>query len=182
MPKLKLLRCNSIMHFEIKLNLANIATLETDAIVNAANEQLLPGSGVCGAIHKAAGRELDIECRSIGYCKTGESVITNGYQLKAKKVIHTVGPVFWKDEISAPLLLKNCYLSSLKLADNNGLKSIAFPAISTGVYGYPIQEATQIAVDAVKSFRPTNSLKEVVFCCFSESDYLVYKSILAQAD
>lgn len=169
------------MVLEIEVIKGNIADIETDAIVNAANEELLPGSGVCGAIHRAAGHELALECRSIGYCKTGEAVITDGYQLKAKKVIHTVGPIFWKDEDSAPQLLRNCYINSLKLADSNNLQSIAFPAISTGVYGYPIEEATRIAIAAVKSFQPKNKLNKVVFCCFTEGDYLVYQNLLGES-
>lgn len=157
--------------------LENIVNINTQVIVNAANEDLLPGSGVCGAIHKASGPELAEECREIGSCRTGESVITDGYNLK-KKVIHTVGPIYWKEKERAPLLLRSCYYSSLYLADINNFESIAFPAISTGVYGYPVEEAAKIAVETVNSYTPKNRLKEVVFSCFSEKDLSIYNELL----
>jgi O-acetyl-ADP-ribose deacetylase len=156
---------------------ADITTLHVDAIVNAANTSLLGGGGVDGAIHRAAGKELLEECRRLNGCKTGDAKITGGYRLPARFVIHTVGPVYGETP-GAPELLESCYRRSLEIAVERGLKSIAFPSISTGVYGYPIELAAPIAVRTVRQFVEGTSLEEVVFCCFSEADYGIYADLL----
>jgi O-acetyl-ADP-ribose deacetylase (regulator of RNase III) len=159
----------------------DITKLRVDAIVNAANKSLLGGGGVDGAIHRAAGPELLAECRKIGGCPTGEARITDGYHLFARYVIHTVGPVYGgkpKDN----LLLTQCYLNSLKLAADHNVKSIAFPAISCGVYGYPIKDACQIAVDTTYRYLNKNrSIEQVIFILFSEENMKVYKAYLSKA-
>jgi len=153
----------------------DITKLAVDVIVNAANSSLLGGGGVDGAIHRAAGPELVTECRSLGGCQTGDAKITRGYKLAAKFVIHTVGPVWHGGDHNEPQLLAACYSRSLQLAAERGLASIAFPAISTGAYGFPLEAAAEIAVSTTRAFTeaPT-SLQEVIFCCFSASDYDVY--------
>ena len=163
----------------IELIQADITTMEVDAIVNAANESLLGGCGVDGAIHRGAGTELLKECRTLGGCNTGLAKITNGYNLKAKIVIHTVGPV-WRDGTNGePQLLASCYRNCLQLAIENQIQTIAFPSISTGAYGYPIMQASQIAVREVRNFLVNNHLiKQVSFVCFSPEDLYVYKSLL----
>ena len=169
----------NVMKGRIQLIQADITTLEVDALVNAANESLLGGGGVDGAIHRGAGPELLKECRTLGRCNTGQAKITNGYNLKAKFVIHTAGPV-WRDGTNGELqLLASCYPNCLQLAVENQIQTIAFPSISTGVYGYPIIQASQIAVREVRNFLVNNGrIKQVSFVCFSSEELYLYKSML----
>ncbi|HOW32246.1 MAG TPA: O-acetyl-ADP-ribose deacetylase [Bacteroidales bacterium] len=164
----------------IELIQGDITKLAVDAIVNAANQSLLGGGGVDGAIHRAAGPGLLEECRSIGGCPTGEARTTRGYNLPAKFVIHTVGPVYHGGKYGEAEKLASCYRSSLKLAVDNGLKTIAFPNISTGVYGYPKEEASQLAIAVVKQFLAGDeTIEKVVFCCFDHENYSLYHRLLS---
>ncbi|GAA5483891.1 O-acetyl-ADP-ribose deacetylase [Haloferula sargassicola] len=157
----------------------DITKLEVDAIVNAANTSLLGGGGVDGAIHRAAGPELLQECRMLNGCKTGEAKVTRGYRLPAKWVVHTPGPVWNGGTKGEAEKLAGCYRNSLKLAAEKGAKSIAFPGISTGIYGYPVEEAAGIAVGTCRHFlEETGNGIEVVFCCFSARDLGVYRRLL----
>lgn len=160
----------------IKVLRGDITKLEVDAIVNAANETLLGGGGVDGAIHRAAGGELLEECRTLHGCKTGQAKMTKGYRLPARHVIHTVGPVWHGGEQGEPDLLADCYRNSLRLAAENGLRSIAFPAISTGVYGYPKEPAARIAAETIKEFLKDHDL-EVILVAFGELDEQIYRRL-----
>lgn len=165
---------------KIKLIKGDITKLETDAIVNAANTSLLGGGGVDGAIHRVGGKQILEECIEIrnrqGGCKVGEAVITNAGNLPSKKVIHTVGPV-WSGNNNEGVSLKNCYLNSLKLAEENGIHSIAFPNISTGIYRFPKYRAAKIAIEAVSSFQ-SKIIEKVVFVCFDDENFRIYKELL----
>lgn len=167
------------MTTRLSVVVADITSLRVDAIVNAANSSLLGGGGVDGAIHRAAGPLLLAECRTLGGCRTGEAKITRGYDLPAKHVIHAVGPVWRGGRHGERKLLASCYRRSLELANAHKLATIAFPSISTGVYGYPIREAAKVAIDAVRAYvEAGSSLDEVTFCCFSERDGDVYRELL----
>jgi O-acetyl-ADP-ribose deacetylase (regulator of RNase III) len=171
------------MDKRIKLQHGDITKLQVDAIVNAANSSLMGGGGVDGAIHRAGGKQILEECIQIvnrqGGCKTGEAVITTGGKLPAKYVIHTVGPVWSGGKRNEEHLLANCYSNSLKIAANNGVKSIAFPNISTGVYRFPKEQAAEIAVKTVDAFLQLNKdIEEVIFICFDDENYGLYKQLL----
>jgi O-acetyl-ADP-ribose deacetylase len=160
----------------LSAEVVDITTLEVDAIVNAANEQLAPGGGVCGAIHRGAGPALAAVCAQIGFCPTGEARLTPGFNLPARFVIHAVGPVWRGGKSGEADLLAGAYRSSIRVAQEHGLTSIAFPAISTGIYGYPLEAATQVAVEAVRAALADRGLIErVIFACFSPDVMEVYR-------
>ena len=166
----------------MKIFQGDITTLEVDAIVNAANNSLLGGGGVDGAIHRAAGPGLLAECVTLGGCNTGEAKITGGYDLPSKHVIHTVGPVWDGGRVNEDALLADCYRNSLKLGEENGLRMVAFPAISTGVFGFPKERATRIAVREVRAFLDQDvGVEQVIFVCFSERDFDIYQRALHMA-
>jgi len=164
----------------VKIIQGDITKLKVDAMVNAANESLLGGGGVDGAIHRAAGPGLLKECRKLGGCKTGESKITGGHNLSVKYVIHTVGPIWKGGNNDEGELLKSCYHNSLKLADKNDLGSIAFPAISTGIYGFPFERASRIAIETISEILPQCvAVEEVIFVLFADKDYEIFESLFA---
>lgn len=168
---------------KLDIHFGDITKLEVDAVVNAANSSLLGGGGVDGAIHRAAGKDLEFECRMLAGCKTGQAKMTKGYNLPANFIIHTVGPV-WNNGLGEPeKLLESCYVNSLMIANDNDFKSIAFPCISTGIYKFPRIQAAKIAVRTVKEFCENHKIpSNVTFCCFLNEDAQIYKKVFEDLD
>jgi O-acetyl-ADP-ribose deacetylase (regulator of RNase III) len=164
---------------EIIIEKSDITKLQVDAIVNAANESLLGGGGVDGAIHRAAGAELLKECRTLNGCATGQAKVSKAYHLPAKFIIHTVGPIWSGGQQNERKLLKNCYRNSLQLAESLQIKSIAFPNISTGIYGFPKKEAAQIAIETIQEeTKHLQSVQKIIFCIFDEENFQIYKNLI----
>ncbi len=171
------------MNERIEIYKGDITKLHVDAIVNAANRTLLGGGGVDGAIHKAAGRQLLEECRKLGGCNTGDAKITKGYNLPAKFIIHTVGPVWFGGRNDEDEALINCYKRSLELAVKNNIKTIAFPSISTGAYGFPVERAARIAINEILDFLwDDESIDKITFVCYSQNDFDIYEQLLNELD
>jgi O-acetyl-ADP-ribose deacetylase (regulator of RNase III) len=169
------------MPFNLRAIQADITTLQVDAIVNAANESLLPGGGVCGAIFRAAGPDLIDACRQLGGCRTGEAKLTKGYRLPARYILHTVGPVWHGGGHGEAESLASCYRRCLELAEAQRIMTVAFPSISTGIYGYPVDAAARIAVTVTRAVAGRSTgLSEVIFCCFSARDLALYETLLGE--
>jgi O-acetyl-ADP-ribose deacetylase (regulator of RNase III) len=164
------------MPLALEARIVDITTLDVDAIVNAANEELAPGGGVCGAIHRAAGPKLAAACSAIGHCPTGEARITPGFNLPARFVIHAVGPIWQGGRAGEAELLAAAYRSCFRVANENQLMSIAFPAISTGIYGYPLEQATAIAVSVAQKIGSLATVKRLIFACFSTEALDAYRA------
>ncbi len=165
---------------KISLHHGDITTLEVDAVVNAANNNLLRGQGLCGAIFEAAGPELEAACRALKYCETGDAVATAGYQLKARHIIHAVGPRYFLNPDESPSLLESAYLNCIKAAKKLQARRIALPCISTGIYGYPKFPAAKIAVKVAQGHLNDQDIEEIIFCCYDEESHSIYKRLLAQ--
>jgi O-acetyl-ADP-ribose deacetylase len=170
------------LSIDVEARVVDLTTLAVDAIVNAANDALAPGGGVCGAIHRAAGAELAKACAKLAPCPTGDARITPGFSLPARFVIHAVGPVWRGGGFREAEQLASAYRRSLELAREHELATIAFPAISTGIYGYPLRDATGIAVATVKGFEPAGSIRQVIFACFSDETLRAYAAEGVPAD